>query len=251
LQAAQAGKEQLASEKKWFDFINKHKGKFKSRQSIANLTESVYSIRWFNMDYWRTRYYNYVTNELQITKPDNLWTFDIIQFPYVINNNVLKQPESDYSLRPKSVKPRVSVLFAFNAAGDYLQPFIVYPPNFDANVEEASSSSTISDVTPLAHNEYISPNGFVTCRVFEHWLFKCFLPYVNEQRQSQQARGSQQSSSRDSYLLLLFCAKLALVDKQVLSKVHDVNAKHTELKLNFFTLNTESLQPFGFLLKVI
>ncbi len=212
--------------------MNKHKNKFKYKHSIATLTESVYSLKWFNMDFWRTHYFNYVVNDLKITKGDNLWTFDIIQFPYVTHNNVLKQPESDYAHRPKNLKPRVSVLFAFNAAGDYLQPFIVYPPNFD---EEQTT-------TEVAQNEYISPNGFVTCRVFEHWLFKCFLPYIREQ--------NQERTDAAKNFLLLFCGKLALIDKQLLSLVSAENSNSANLKLNFFTLNSESLQPFGFLLKV-
>jgi hypothetical protein len=182
-----------------------------------------------SMNDWQTRYSRKVTNELQITNPNNLWTVEIMQFPYVIRKNELKEPEFDCS--PQLNKPRVSVLFAFNAAGYFPDPFIVYPLELDAKDKEASS-------IPPARNEIISQNGLVTSRVFNRWLFEYFLPDV---KQNQKTCGSKHSNSN---ILLLYSAKL---DPE-LRKVQDANAKNNN-QLNFFTLH-ESIHPLKCLFKV-
>ena len=155
----------LASEKRWLDLCKKKKDKFKYKYSFG-LNENEYMSRWFDQDFWRMSYYNHAKLECKLDSNESLWTFDIIQFPYQPYNSLLKAPEKDYKHRPKNLKPKVSVIFAFNAAGDYLQPFFVYPLNF-INEEDKDSK-----------NECFSQNGFVTCRVFETWLTKSFLPYL-------------------------------------------------------------------------
>ena len=233
-----------AHEKKWFEFVNKNKLKFKNKQSIATLTESTYLLKWFDINFWRTEYHNRV-KDLNINKPDNVWTFDIIHFPYVSHNNILRQPENDYAQRPKNLKPRVSVLFAYNAIGDYLQPFFVYPSQFGED-----RGDEISDITE-ATNDCITPNGFVTCRIFENWLFKFFMPYVREQLQIRNGNMSSSAKIKQENMLLLFCGKLALVDKQILSLVNADNTNNNGLRLNFFTLANEALKPFSLLFKVL
>jgi hypothetical protein len=130
------------------------------------------------------------------------------QFPFVIYNGFMKSPNSEYAHRPESSKSSVSVLYAINAAGDFPKPFIVNPTGLDANEEESCS--------------------------VERWLIDTVLTYSSEQRQA-----------RDSNILLLFRAELALLDKQVLK-----NVQKAITELNFVRLNTEAIQPVACLFKV-
>ena len=107
----------------------------------------------------------------------------------------------DYDRRPRNSKPRISVIFAFNAAGDHIQPYFVYPLNFGVNdstatettaaTEEVQSDTTENNTgaenttkqdsaSTNSENEYLAPNGYITCRVFEEWLTKCFMPYLKQ-----------------------------------------------------------------------
>lgn len=169
------------------------------------LPENDYLLKWFDLNTWRSSYYNLMKHALAkpIKTADQLWTFDILQFPYVAANCLLKQPErSDIEQRPRNLKPRVSVLFAFSASGDYLQPYFVYPQTFEDEQQELNA------------NECYSPNGYVSFRIFENWLFKLFLPYL----QQQQEKNSPRVTFTATDFVLLFCAKLAIIDKRLLYK---------------------------------
>jgi hypothetical protein len=213
-------KDIVSAEKKWLDFAKKNKTKFKHAHSCG-LNENEYLLRWFDMDFWKMSYYSYVREECKLSSADSVWTMDILQFPYVNAYGLLKAPEKDYDKRPRNEKPRISVIFAFNAAGDYMAPFFVYPYNFSESSDEAPST------TPN-NNECFSTNGFVTSRVFESWLSKCFFQHLKE------------SSKPNEENLLLYCSKLDIVDPRNL-KLSNEN------RLNLFCLPNESLMPFNLL----
>jgi hypothetical protein len=185
-------KEVIASEKKWLELIKKNRGRFTdTNENSYCFNEDEYLAKWFDIDIWRLLYYK-LLKEKKITNPSSIWTFDIIQFPCVVNNgNLLRAPERDLNDRPRNIKPRISVLFAFNAAGDYIQPFIVYPMNFQQ----------IENDDDIASNECYAQNGYITCKIFNQWLSTTYLPYI------QRGDGVQQEN-----FLLLYCGKLAVVD---------------------------------------
>ena len=133
-------------------------------------------------------------------------------------------PENEYSKRPFYSKPRISVLFAFSASGDYITPFIVYPENFkQIDAKESHNESNI--------NECFAPNGYITCRIFELWLTKSFLPYL-----------TQKKTFLASYLLL-FCGKLAIVDTQNFKLCSSL----TKPRVNLFMFSSEQQMPFNVL----
>jgi hypothetical protein len=151
-------KEHCVYEKKWFELIKKAKNHLASDSCCFN--EDEYMLKWFNMMYWRKTYVNRLKMK-NIHTEQQLWTFDIISFPYMTNNCTIRAPERD-TTRPRNVKPRVSVIFAFNANGDYTQPFFCYPFNF------ASATSPHVD-TELNENECYSNNGYVNSKIFAIW----------------------------------------------------------------------------------
>jgi hypothetical protein len=211
----------LASERRWLELCKKNKDKFKYKYSCG-INENEYLSRWYDQDFWRMSYYNHAKLECKLDSNESLWTFDIIQFPYQPYNSLLKAPEKDYKHRPKNFKPRISVIFAFNAAGDYLQPFFVYPLNF--NNEEDKDSK----------NECFSQNGFVTCRIFEVWLTKSFLPYL---------RHKTDNLDKNIHYLLLYCAKLAVIDETNLKIIQQNNNR-----LSIFAMTqNENMTPFNLL----
>ena len=146
LSSAAKFREALAPEKRWLDFIKRNSDKFACKFSCG-LSENDYLYRWFDTDYWRMSYYNYVKQECKISTPDALWTCDVIHFPYGTATGMLKAPEKDYQSRPRNLKPRISVIFAFSASGDYLSPFVVYPDTFKQTEasENANDSSSVAD----------------------------------------------------------------------------------------------------------
>lgn len=203
-------KEVISRDKHWLDFVAKNKHKFKFKFSLGLLSDSDYLSRSLDVDVWRQKY-EALVDELGVRKAEMLWNFEVIQFPFNTNSGMLRHPEKDVD-RPKNVKPRISVLFAYSASGDYLQPFFVYPTNF------------ADDTADLATNEIYSPNGFVTPRIFAHWLNNFFMPYVNETQP----------------LLLLYCAKLAVVDKGCLASLK-------EKQVRLLGVCNDTLKPFSFL----
>jgi hypothetical protein len=154
--ANKSTKEHCLYEKKWFDLIKKAKNHLASDSCCFN--EDEYMLRWFNMSYWRR---TYVAKTRAIQTEHQLWTFDIINFPYLTNNCVIRAPERD-TTRPRNIKPRVSVIFAFNANGDYVRPFFVYPHSF-------SSQTSLNADADLNDNECYSNNGYVNSKVFSVW----------------------------------------------------------------------------------
>lgn len=208
-QAAQSGgsssttsRDLIASEKKWIDLIGvKNRSKFKYPGSMGLLTENDYLLKWIDLNSWRLNYHQFMRSQPSIVRPDQLWTFDVITFPYSVPQTLLRQPERGFEQRPRNLKPRVSVLFAFSASGDYLQPYFIYPQTF---VDDDSTMGT-------SECSIVSPNGYVTFRIFENWLFDMFLPYLSSQQ-------SKTTSNKDDVndMVLLFCAKLAVIDKRFL-----------------------------------
>lgn len=209
-------KEFLCPEKRWNEFIAKNRAKFKNPNSIGLMTESEYLLRTMNLAEWKQKYTNLVVNELKIEKGDQLWNFEIITFPFIISTNTLRQPEKDVD-RPKNNKPKISVLFAYNAAGDYLQPFFVFPQNLLEDNAENSS------------HECFSINGYVTPKIFSNWVLNVFMPYIGQ--------------SKDK-ILLLYCAKLSIVDRNLLSALNEPILKD---KLNLFGICADSFKPFNML----
>ena len=222
-----SSKEVLASEKKWLELIKKNKIKFNDcNENSYCFNEDDYLSKWFDTDIWRCLYYKLLKDKT-ITNPSSIWTFDIIQFPCVVtNNNLLRAPERDLN-RPRNIKPRISVLFAFNAAGDYIQPFIVYPLNFQ--VEGATNPDEDDEI---ASNECYAQNGYINCKIFNIWLTKIFLPYI--QQQSPLCDDAQQQQE----YLLLYCGKLAIIDHANMNICN-------ESRVNLFCLTHDSMQPFN------
>lgn len=211
--------------------INKNKAKFKNKNSIVSLNETEYFLKWSDQEFWRKQYIKYARTQLHLRNSNHLWTFEIIQFPYAIKDGMLRMPESDYSQRPKQLKPRVSVLFAYNVTGDYIAPFFIFPSNF-TNDDETTPNEKIECL--------VSPNGHVTSRIFEHWLYSHFMPYVS----------SNCPDDGNNKILLVMCGKLPLLDKQLYKRVQTENTNvDAKFKLNFFMLPNENLQPFNLLFK--
>lgn len=199
--SSNSSRDSIASEKKWLDLIGtKNRSKFNYAGSMGLLSENDYLLKWIDVQSWRLQYHQLVRAALErpISRADQLWTFDIITFPYSVPQTLLRQPERDLEQRPRNLKPRVSVLFAFSASGDYLQPYFVYPSQ--TFVEE-------SDESPTSGECCVSPNGYVTFRIFETWFFDMFLPYVSQQQ------NNNNNNSLDD-IVLLYCAKLAVIDKK-------------------------------------
>lgn len=195
--SSNSSRDSIASEKKWLDLIGaKNRSKFKYAGSMGLLSENDYLLKWIDVQSWRLQYHQLVRTGLArpISRADQLWTFDIITFPYSVPQTLLRQPERDLEQRPRNLKPRVSVLFAFSASGDYLQPYFVYPSQ--TFVDESDE--------PPSGECCVAPNGYVTFRIFETWFFDMFLPYVSQQ---------QINNSLDD-IVLLYCAKLAVIDKK-------------------------------------
>lgn len=215
-QASQSGssstssRDLIASEKKWIDLIGaKNRSKFKYSGSMGLLTENDYLLKWIDLNSWRLNYHQFIRSQPTIARPDQLWTFDVITFPYSVPQTLLRQPERGFEQRPRNLKSRVSVLFAFSASGDYLQPYFIYPQTF---VDEESTMGQESGSSGGGGSEcsIVSPNGYVTFRIFENWLFDMFLPYLS----SQQNKTTTNNDVND--IVLLFCAKLAVIDKRSL-----------------------------------
>ena len=219
-------KEVIASEKKWLELIKKNRAKFNDpMENSYCFNEDEYLAKWFDIDIWRFLYYK-LLKEKKIVNPASIWTFDIIQFPCVLNNgNLLRAPERDLNDRPRNLKPRISVLFAFNAAGDYIQPFIVYPLNFQG----IKLTNGEDDEDDIAANECYAQNGYITCKIFNQWLSTVFLPYIQ--------RGEGVSGGEENYLLL-YCGKLAVVDHANMKILN-------ENRVNLFGLTHDSIQPFN------
>ena len=228
-------KEFLVNEKRWTEQIRKNISRISP--DACGLNENNYLHRWFDMDYWRMEYYNYI-KQLGIQSADSIWTFDVIHFPYNPATSVLRAPEKDHARRPRNQKPRVSVIFAFNAAGDYLQPYFVYPHTFSE--DESSNESS-----PKGTNECCAPNGFVNCGIFENWLTQCFSPYLREQESKlKPLEGPTEAEAprNPRKYVLLYCGKLAVVDYKNLKlcQQHDVN---------LFGISHEKQMPFNLLFK--
>ena len=201
--------------------------------TILSIEVSLFSIlklNRFDNDFWRMSYYNYVKEKCKIKTPDSLWTFEVIQFPFNINNSILKGPEKDYQKRPRFLKSRISVIFAFNASGDYLSPFVVYPQNFKKELDREMKTNGAESES--RENECYSPNGYVTCRVFETWLISSFIPYL-----------TQKKDNIKNYLLL-FCGKLSVVDTKNLKLCTNASDSFT---IDLFAFNVEQQMPFNFL----
>lgn len=86
--------EKCAHEKHWMDVVAKNNGRLNPRS--CGLNESEYLLRWYDEDYWRMEYYNFIKEKEQTVAgfgADNIWTFDIIQFPYNTTSHMLRAPE--------------------------------------------------------------------------------------------------------------------------------------------------------------
>ncbi len=213
-------KEQLASENKWSELMRK----IQNRLIYPN--ENEYLAKWFDTKRWSQAYYKFVLSEHCISESDSMWTFDLIQFPYL--KSVVHPPDNDYMKRPRNYKAKISVIFAFNAAGDYIQPFFVYPNTFKQPTDEETdpNNTTTTTTTP---NECFSHNGYVTSRTFETWLKTSFIPYLTNK-----------NMINDKNLILLYCAKLAVFDW--------INLKLCkENKMFPFAITDEKKRPFTLL----
>jgi hypothetical protein len=227
-------KEITAHENHWNSFIKKNKAKFKYDYSFGK-NESDYLLRWYDEDIWRMFYHKYCIDKHQISTGESLWTFEILQFPYSVSNNILSAPCKDYTTRPRNFKPRISVIFAFSAAGDYVQPFFVYPENFrtteaaedeEAQEEEKSQAQAQSSKASAENVCCFSPHGYVTCRTFETWISKSFLPYIK--------------TKSIEKCILLYCGKLAVIDWKNLKLCSNAN-------INLFAFTSEKQMAFNVL----
>lgn len=86
--------EKCAHEKRWLDVVAKNGGRVNQR--ACGLNENDYLLRWYDEDYWRMEYYNFIRQHEQALDgfgADNIWTFDVIQFPYNTSTHLLRAPE--------------------------------------------------------------------------------------------------------------------------------------------------------------
>ncbi len=83
--------EKLASEKRWMDVVVKSSSRVHARACGVN--ENDYLLRWFDEDYWRMEYYNFMRQQSPELSAEDIWTFDVIQFPYNTGTNMLRAPE--------------------------------------------------------------------------------------------------------------------------------------------------------------
>ena len=218
-------KELTAPETKWTDLLRK----IQPRLSLS-VNESEYIAKWFDTNEWRQAYFKFIQEEFkESATADSMWTFDLMQFPYV--KGVVHAPENDYASRPRSFKTKISVIFAFNAAGDYMEPYFVYPSSFQ------------EDQTQQTEHECFSHNGYVTCRTFDKWLNSFLFTHLAQNKMqtdetatttttttptttttSTQEEEQQQLEEKKS-IALLYCAKLAVFDSQNLNLCKQYNVK--------------------------
>lgn len=114
-------------EKKWFDFVAKNNAKFSYPISIGRVNENGYLLRRFDEDNWRYYFYELMVNQLRVKSADCLWSIELIEFP-VQKITMVREPEKLAGTLNNS-RPRITVLFAFNANGEYIQPYFVFPKN--------------------------------------------------------------------------------------------------------------------------
>ena len=202
-----ANKETIVNDQKWTELMRK------IQANILFTNENEYMAKWFDTKVWRQAYFKFVRDECRCTEPDSVWTFDFIQFPYL--KGVVHTPENDYVRRPRNYKTKISVIFAFNAAGDYMEPYFVYPTSFQEN--EATSTD----------KECFSHNGYVTSRTFEQWLNAFILTQLSKKKRTdtQEDVEQKQQQQQQESIALLYCAKLAVFDSQNLNFCKQNNVK--------------------------
>lgn len=134
----------MANEKKWFDFLRKNTSQFAYSHSVGRLYENAYLLRRFEENIWRYFYYEQMVTKLQIKNANCLWSLELIEFPLqnTSNSSLVREPEK-LSVAPGTLhnsRSRISVLFAFNANGDYIQPFFIFPKNLVPNQSAENSN---------------------------------------------------------------------------------------------------------------
>jgi hypothetical protein len=204
----------ILNEKNWQYFSAKNRSKFKYGSSFGLIDEHDYLAKWNDIDSWRLAYSSYTRNVCNIQSPSELWTVDVLYFPY--KNQKIKDPKKDI----EATQSAVSVIFSYNALGDNLEPFFVFPMDF---------SSTITNSTQFLFTK----NGHIDSHVFEMWLLKRFLPYAT-------------SKNKDKMNLILYQGRLPIVNSNVTKYC---NSHESRVKL--FAITREELIPGDFLFSKI
>jgi hypothetical protein len=168
----------------------------------------------------------------------------MIQFPFNTSNFVLKGPEKDYEMRPKNLKPKISVLFAFNSNGDYIEPYFVYPHTFKidkqhSQLNEQEGEGEEEEEEDKISFECSSQNGYVTAEVFRDYINNCFTPsLINKQRNVRSTKRT------NNDIVLLYCGKLAIIDCANL-KLCSNKTERKPFQIHLFALNDPSVMPFN------
>ena len=156
-------------------------------------------------------YFKYI-KRCNIISSDSLWTVEVFQLPYNIRETLQK-----FSNPVK----RISVLLAVNASGDHITPFMVYPRAFD-------SDDTVDFQNETDDNHNFSIDGSITCRIFQIWINKLFLPHLRKKK------------SNIDRILLLFCGKLSVID----TRSFEFFSRLNEPRINLFAFTSKKQMPF-------
>ena len=96
-------KELIANDNKWLELIRK------IENNLDYPNENDYMSKWYDINQWRQSYFEFIRNEFRINEADSVWTFDLIQFPYL--RGVVHAPENDYARRPRNFKSKISTFY--------------------------------------------------------------------------------------------------------------------------------------------
>ena len=209
--------------KKYFeDFSIKNRNKFKNENSFGLIDENDYLAKWQNIDTWRNAYLDYTKNVCNIQSSKQLWTVEIFYFPYK-NQKIKELRTRDLNATSQSA---ISVIFSYNASGDNMETFFVFPVDFN-NRSASSNNYLFKQNLQKATPSKIGNN--IDSQVFEWWLSKCFLPYAT-------------GVNKDKTNLILYQGSLPIVNSKV-TKICNSN----ESKVKLFAVPKEELMPGNFL----
>lgn len=123
----------MGNEKRWFDFVSKNRARFTYAHSVGRLNENGYLLRRFDENIWRYFYFEQMVGHFGLRDANCLWSLALIEFPLQISHVAMVREPEKLSVTPSGAvhnsRARITVLFAFNANGDYIQPYFVFPKN--------------------------------------------------------------------------------------------------------------------------
>ena len=202
------------NEKDWEDFSIKNRNKFKQETSFGLTNEIDYLNKWQNIDFCRTAYLKYAKNICNIQSSKQLWTVEFFYFPYS-NQKIQDIKIREFEEAGTSISA-ISVIFAYNASGDNMEPYFVFP----LELRNTSTNST---------KFLFTKTGQIDSQVFELWLTTFFLPYATE-------------VNKEKINLILYKSRLPIINQNVTKLCNS-----SESKLKLFGITREELIPANFL----